>query len=258
MKHCMMIGALCFSAIAWAQTPADGPPTGPRLPTGSVDLPPGAGTKVDPKKLPDLSGVWGRVEGLQHPDQTKIIPFMKPAAAADWQKKIAAKDFYVPWSNCEPTAFPAMLTEMGLPFEILMTPGRLTMIVPDGQVRRIYTDGSTHGEPMLGGTYFGNATARWDGETLVVETTDLRADNNVVMGLKAGTDAMKVVERLRLISKDKLQDDITITGLDYLQKPYQVTQVFQRYPQVRLSEFVCLASKNRNTGDKVDLTPPPL
>lgn len=252
------------TAATWSQAPPPGPgaaapgrdPFGGRAPNGSYLKPAGAGTHTDPKRLPNLSGVWVRAEGLLHPDQTKIIPFMKDEAAADWKKKIAARDFRVPWSFCEPTAFPAVMTEFGLPFELLMTPERVTMIAPDGQIRSIYTDGSTHPEASLNGTYFGNSVGHWEGATLVVETSDLRPENNVVMGLEAGTDNMKVVERLSLSGPDRLQEELTVTGPEYLKAPYRYTQSYVRRRDLRLAEFVCLPSSNRNTGSSVDLTPP--
>jgi len=92
---------------------------------------------------------------------------------------------------------------------------------------------------------------------LVVTTTDLRSDNDVVMGLTAGTDDMKVVERIRLVSPDRLEDRFTVTGPSWLASPYRYTQLFKRYPDVRLGEFVCLSSRNRDNGVTADLTPPP-
>jgi hypothetical protein len=225
-------------------------------PNGSYTTPAGAGSRRELSQLPNFSGVWMRAEGLVHPDQTKILPFMKPAAAAEWRHKIDAKDFRVPWSNCEPPAFPAMLTEFGLPFEFLLTPGRLTMLTPDGQTHSVYTDGSQHAASSAAGSYFGNSIGHWEGRTLVAETTDLRPDNNVVMGLTADTDKMVVTERITLESADLIRDEISVTGPAYLAKPYQYTQYFKRMTNIRIGEFVCLSSKNRNTGNSVDLTPP--
>jgi hypothetical protein len=236
-----------------------GPPPGfdsKQAPNGAYNKPSGASTRRDPARLPNFSGVWIRAEGMTHPDQTKILPFMTAAAAADWKQKIERKDFRVPWSNCEPTAFPALLTEFGLPIEFLMTPGRVTLLTPDGQTHSIYTDGSQHAAASAAGSYYGNSVGHWEGQTLVAETTDLRPDNNVVMGLMADTDKMVVVEHLTLVSADRIRDDITVTGPVYLAKPYQYTQYFKRMPNIRVGEFVCVASKNRNTGDSVDLTPP--
>jgi hypothetical protein len=194
---------------------------------------------------------------MGHPDQTKILPFMQPDAAAEWKRKIDAHDFTVPWSQCEPTAFPAILTEMGLPFEILMTPGQVTLLAADGEVHRIFTDGSTHENAPDGGTYFGNSVGHWAGSTLHAETTDLRSDNDVVMGLTAGTDAMKVIEQLQLSGPDELLDDITVTGPVYLRVPYHYVQRFRRLRTQRVGEFVCLGGKNRDNGSTLELTPPP-
>ncbi|HTP38129.1 MAG TPA: hypothetical protein VMI92_01000 [Steroidobacteraceae bacterium] len=253
--------ALWLAALAAGMAPlvlgANAPdPFGGRAPNGSYLKPAGSGTKTDPKSLPDFAGVWVRAEGLTHPDQSKILPFMTDEAAADWKRKIAAHDFRVPWSFCEPTAVPAMMTEFGLPIEVLMTAGRVTLLAPDGQIRSIYTDGSTHPEASLNGTYFGNSIGHWEGATLVVETTDLRPENDVVMGLPAGTDNMKVMERLTLVDKDRLRDELEVTGPKYLKAPYRYTQFFTRRRDLRLAEFVCLPESNRNTGNAVDLTPP--
>jgi hypothetical protein len=266
MSRIIVSMMLIFSGAAAAATsPAPpgrggGPPAGEfgasNPPNGSYATPVGAGSVKDSAKLPDFSGVWMRAEGLIHPDQSKILPFMTPAAAAEWRKKIAARDFYVPWSNCEPPAFPALLTEFGLPIEFLMTPGRVTLLTPDGQTHSIYTDGSRHPAAPSAGTYFGHAIGHWENGTLVAVTRNLRADNQLVMGLPAGTDNMVVTERLTLESANRLRNDITVTGPDFLAKPYQYTQYFRRLEGVRLGEFVCLASRNRNTGNSVDLTPP--
>ncbi len=259
MRLTLMLALGCCSA-ALAQTPQEGPrpflqtPGGP--PNGSYTIPAGAGTVKEAASRPDFSGVWGRAEGFVHPDQTKIFPFMTPAGLADFKKHIAAHDFHVPWSSCEPTAFPALITEMGMPVEFVQTPGRLMLLTADGENHSIWTDGSQHFETPPGGTYYGNATGHWEGQTLVAETVGLRADNDVVMGLTAGTDSMKVVERLSLKPDGRLEDALTVSGPEFLAKPYHYTQYFKRIPNVRLGEFVCLASKNRDTGTTLDLTPP--
>jgi hypothetical protein len=258
------IVAFAIAAIAmkaWPQSGPDpggpGPPPGPPgFINGAYTSPSAAATRRDPARLPDFSGVWIRSD-MGHPDQTKILPFMKSDAAAEWKRKIDAHDFTVPWSQCEPTAFPAMLTEMGLPFEILMTPGRVTLLAADGEVHRIYTDGSTHEHAPDGGTYFGNSVGHWNGSTLIAETIDLRSDNDVVMGLTAGTDSMKVTEQLRLSGADELQDDITVSGPRYLRQPYRYIQRFRRLRSQRVGEFVCSANNNRDNGSTLDLTPPP-
>lgn len=48
----------------------------------------------------------------------------------------------------------------------------------------------------------------------------LLPENNIVMGVPAEGD-MHVVERIRLIGRDELRDDIEVTGPAILARPYQ-------------------------------------
>ncbi|MFT3905146.1 MAG: hypothetical protein QM718_02405 [Steroidobacteraceae bacterium] len=207
-------------------------------------------------KLPDWSGVWARKEGLEHPDPTKVLPFLKAEDAADFQKQIDARSFRVPWSSCDPPAFPAMMTETPLGFEFLFTAGRVTLLTADNQVRRIYTDGRGHtkdAEP----SYFGDSIGHWEGQTLVVDTVALRDDNQIVIGLDAGADTLHVVERIHLVDADTLQDDLTISGLPMLKSDFVRSQQYKRQAARNVAENLCVASKNRNTGTSLQLTPPP-
>jgi hypothetical protein len=180
---------------------------------------------------------------------------MKPRAAADFKQQIDAKSFRVPWSFCDPPAFPAMITEFPLGHEFLFTPGRVTQITEDNQVRRIYTDGRAHPKDP-DPTYFGDSIGHWEGDTLVVDTIGLRDDNDVVIGLTAEGD-MHVVERIHQVDSDTLRDDLTLDGLPWLARPYTRTQLFKRRAEGRMNEQLCVASKNRNTGSSLNLTPPP-
>lgn len=265
MRLLLLLGlGLCAAAMAQENPPPSvnfqgrplpgKGPSGP--PNGSYAIPAGAGTVQDPANRPDFAGVWMRAEGFTHPEQSKIFPFMTAAGLADFKKHIAAHDFHVPWSNCEPTAFPAIITEMGMPVEFVQTPGRLMLLTADGENHSIWTDGSQHFDTPPGGTYGGNAIGHWEGGTLVAETTGLRSDNDVVMGLPADTEDMTVQERLSLTADGRLKDELTVSGPAFLAKPYRYTQYFKRVAGVRLGEFVCLASKNRDTGTTLDLTPP--
>lgn len=207
-------------------------------------------------KLPDWSGSWSRAEGLEHPDPTKVLPYLKDEEAAAFAKAIKEQSFRVPWSFCDPPAFPAMMTEVPLPFEFLFTRGRVTLLMADNEVRRIYTDGRPHVEDPDPG-YFGDSTGKWEGSTLVVDTVGLRDDNDIVIGLEAGAENMHVVERIKLLDANTLSDDIEISALPMLKQPFRRTQLYKRDAKTPVTENICVASKNRNTGSSVDLTPPP-
>ena len=208
--------------------------------------------------LPDWSGSWSRAEGLQHPDPRVLLPYLTPGAAKIFADEIAKSSFRVPWSSCDPAAFPAMMTEIPLGFEWFFTPGRVTLVMSDDQVRRIYTDGRPHYTLKTGETtYFGDSIGHWEGDTLVVDTIGLNTDNQVVIGYD-NNDQLHVVERIRKTDANTLADTLTITGFEGAipGKPFVRTQLYKRSSDP-VREYLCVASKNRDTGTTLDLTPPP-
>ena len=77
--------------------------------------------------------------------------------------------------------------------------------------RILYTDGRPHiGQGIR--QYLGDSRARWDGDELVVETTNL-TDKTSIGGNGNGlrhSDQMKIVERFRRVAEDVIQYQFTI------------------------------------------------
>ncbi|MGA3158041.1 MAG: hypothetical protein ABSE43_10765 [Steroidobacteraceae bacterium] len=201
-------------------------------------------------------GVWAREEGLEHPDPTRILPFLNAAAAADFTRAIAQHNFRVPWSFCDPPGLPAILTEYPNGLEFLFTPGRVTMLAEDSSTRRIYTDGRPHPKEV-DPTYYGDSIGHWEGATLVVDTVGLQDDNDIVIGYPADSETMHVQERWHKLSPELLQVDITVDGVEALKMPFTRTQRYKRRASGLMKEQLCVASKNRDTGSGLNLAPPP-
>jgi hypothetical protein len=201
-------------------------------------------------------GVWVRAEGLEHPDPGKILPFLKADAAADFSRAIEHHSFRVPWSFCDPVGLPAILTEYPNGLEFLFTPGRVTMLAEDSSIRRIFTDGRSHPKDV-DPSYYGDSIGHWDGATLIVDTIGLQEDNDIVMGYPADSERLHVQERWHRLSADLLQVEISVDGVDSLQMPYTRTQRYRRRASGLMKEQLCVASKNRDNGSGLNLTPPP-
>ena len=144
-------------------------------------------------------------------------------------------------------------------FEILFTPGRITMAVESGLVRRIYL----RGQPPAGAldvSRSGTSIGRWEGGTLVVETTGLDPTAPVVPGSVLGPDA-RVVERIALVDGETLRIEATVTAPAILSAPRSIQQVYRRARERTFTDFdTCVESDrsfNRATGqDRFDRTPP--
>jgi hypothetical protein len=90
---------------------------------------------------------------------------------------------------------------------IVQAPGMVAItyeMIHDTRV--IYTDGRPHINPGVR-QYLGDSRARWDGDTLVVETTNLTDQTSIGLngnGLRH-SDRMKLTERIRRVADDIIQ-----------------------------------------------------
>lgn len=148
-------------------------------------------------------------------------------------------------------------------FEFLWSPTHVAMVFQEGSLRRFYTDGRGFPEP-LNLTYQGTSIARWEGETLVVETRGIssRAEMMLSNDIKS-TRHTRVLERFtvkreklksRLIEADKyLLVQTTIEDPEVFTAPYSYDMKFVVVPIP--FETGC-AYNNRDDGNSFDLTPP--
>jgi hypothetical protein len=77
---------------------------------------------------------------------------------------------------------------------------------------------------------------------LVVETKEF-ADYKLIDGLVQTSDALKLVERLRLKDKNTLEHRITISDPATFTKPWDVVLTYNRQPDESMTEDVCLERK---------------
>lgn len=118
----------------------------------------------EPRPL-DLSGTWTATQEL---DFRKYTMALTPAAH-EWLAD------YLPYYDqpdvrCTSIGLPALATYT-FPFEIIASANRLTFIYEyQSRVRRIWLDGRRPSE-LMPPSRMGHSNGRWEGSTLVVETT---------------------------------------------------------------------------------------
>ena len=126
-------------------------------------------------------------------------------------------------------------------------------------IRHIYLDGRTlppQGEPQP--WWYGYSVGRWDGDTLVVETNNLRGAEDGpydgwmdVNGSPYSREA-KFTERIRRPALGHLQIDLTIEDAKAYTKPWTV-RVDQRFvADQELIEFVCNENQQFRRRIKID------
>ena len=194
---------------------------------------------------PDISGIFRFVndgKGVVTLDGKQ--PPLRPEAKALLDKRIASQDTLKPWADVSTACLPPDMPRFALsvapyPFEIIQTPGQVTFILEAmSVVRRIHLNRNhpDYVEPSWNGDEIGH----WEGDTLVVDTIGLNAKSTIdKVGMPMST-AMHVVERIRRIAPNRIEDVMTIDDPKTFTMPWTTRVVYaQQPPGTEIMEWVC-------------------
>jgi hypothetical protein len=188
-------------------------------------------------KLPDLSGTWTPDIPDQERQETQNMPPWTPKAEKQIKHLIAEDEAGRPFQvidHCFPTGMPSYMLITHNAFELLATPGRITLLGEgDGnRLRRIYTDGRAHpADPDP--SFHGHSIGHWENGTLVVDTIAVFPQVYLAISESVGipnNGDMHIVEHLHLDANDKntLLDDLEITAPKVLTKTWKTTRKYYR------------------------------
>jgi hypothetical protein len=130
------------------------------------------------------------------------------------------------------------------PRKVIQTPDVIVMLYEaNSGVRQIFTDGRSLPDDDPLPWWFGYSVGRWEGDTLVVETTGFRDDVWIDYNGSPLTSSGKITERFRRVNYGSLEIDITIEDPKAYTEPFTV-RVNQRIMlDTNLIEFVCLENE---------------
>jgi len=162
---------------------------------------------------------------------------------AEWKRKFDTDGSQEPDSVTRCLAF-GMARFGTMPVEIIQTPGQITMnlgVLHD--IRRIYLDGIGHtvgADPSFNGDSIGH----WEGDTLVVETDNIRAGTLDRNGVPY-SDKMTAVERFRRVSPTRLEIETTLTDPEAFVTPFTMKRAYVPMPRgSRFEEYICENNKD--------------
>jgi hypothetical protein len=161
---------------------------------------------------------------------------------AKW-KSLGDKDD--PSLRCIPVAFGTMnvsLWGLGFVGQIIQSPKFVALLTETYQsFKLIPTDGRPHRDDVAP-SFRGDSIGRWDGDTLVVDTTNF-VDRNWLYAegfVSFHSDALHLIERYRRIDANTMQVDATLEDPKVLTAPYTVpTQTLQLAPFDQIMEVPC-------------------
>ena len=251
----LFIVVVAMAPPAAAQWTGVAPPRVPRNSDGSPNLNGPAPRTADGK--PDLSGVW-RPDRNQKcppdgcPDNQMSeqfldlgwgmkdgLPYQRWAADLVTQRT-ARNGQDDPTSHCFPGGIVRLHTYPAFN-KIVQTP-RLIVILSEREVtyRQIFLDGRPLPKDPLP-TWKGYSTGRWEGDTLVVESSGFRGED-IWLDRKGSplTDTATITERIRRVNYGRLQTQLTVNDPKAYTHPFTVTLNEYLEPAGELMDFVCL------------------
>jgi hypothetical protein len=238
----------------------------PRLPDGRVNLNAPAPKTADGK--PDLSGVWDRglIPGLPPPPPANVVgnakspvprPFqdlpslfpdglpMQPWAAQLRAQRAADHSKDHPDAHCLPIN-PVQLHSHPQPRKIVQSPGLILMLYEANEgIRQIFMDGRAlpNNDPQP--WWYGYSVGKWDGDTLVVESTGFQDKAWIDEEGTPMTNTGHVTERFRRLNYGTLEIEITVDDPKTFTKPWSFKLQQKLMPDTELIEFIC-AENNRS------------
>jgi hypothetical protein len=159
-----------------------------------------------------------------------------------------AFEFMSPWDRCITRGVPAGFFPAGYnnAYQFIQTPGYVVIVSEMiHEARIVPTDGRPH-RPSHLRSWNGDSVGRWDGATLVVDTTHFNGKSWIATNAAAGrirgiaqSDQAHVVERFRRTDANTIQYDVTIEDPKTYTRPWTVSIPLERDDSYQMFEYAC-------------------
>ncbi len=244
-----VVALLAFALAAplsaqWIKYPSAGIP---RTADGKPDLTAPAPKLPDGK--PDLSGLWHQSNGVKYTVnlaadlKPEDVPYQPWTAALykQHQDTISKDD---PVGHCNFPGVPQM-EAVPYPYKIMNAPGMIVILYEAFHIyRQIFTDGrELPKDPNP--TWMGYSVARWEGDTLVVDSAGFNDKTWLDSGGRPHSEALHVTERFTRRDFGHMNLQITIDDPKAYTKPWTVSYPIALMPDTEMLEYVC----NENNKD---------
>lgn len=194
-----------------------------------------------PDGKPNLSGIWRSANDAYRRNLAAdgIQVLFQPSAAALFEERQSGKGNSNPAERCLPRGVPAAMVVRDYPWKIVQTQGVVLILFDESlHFRQIFTDGRGFPEdPAL--TWLGYSIGKWDGDTLVAETTGFNEETWLDEVGHPHSAAMRVIERFQRRSVGTMDVEITIDDPKSYTKPWTAAVRFALLPDTDLAEHVC-------------------
>jgi hypothetical protein len=210
---------------------------------------------------PDLNGIWQAVAGAdvnlddhiadryapggQSVVEEGEIPYLPEALKqrrANYEKRGALDPVT---AQCDLPGVPRITYARNLPFQIFQKPDgdKITILYEFAEAHRfVYTNGTAH-PPGHINWWLGDSRAKWEGDTLVVDSVDFTGETWFDHAGDYHSEDLRVVERYTLTDADHIDYGVEIDDAKVYAKPWHINLVLYRRKEknLQLLDYVCYA-----------------
>lgn len=183
------------------------------------------------------------------PDGRVPVKASAEARRDDYNARSAdSYEFMSPWDRCITRGVPGSMFPAGYnnAYQIIQTPGYVTIHYEMIHDARIIPIDSKAPISKRSQTWFGESRGHWDGDTLVVGTTNYHNRGWITTSQASGrikgiphSDKLHVVERFTRTSKDEITYSATIEDPEIYERPWTIRFPLTLDPEYRIFEYAC-------------------
>ncbi len=198
-----------------------------------------ASASGDAAAAPRFSGMWEpKTFGIMVPEAT--LSEAGRALVGRGAAAMAAGDImHTAWTSCRPGA----VSTMTMPREkilILQSADELTLLFEMPRMARRVRLGAEH-PPSLEPSYVGDSIGRWEGDTLVIDTTGFNGYAELDARGQPTSTKLHTVERLTLSADGGSIDiEVTVTDSEYYDAPFTFKRSWKRSEARHPFEYDCM------------------
>jgi len=156
--------------------------------------------------------------------------------------------YHTVWDRCITRGVPGSMLPAGYnnAYRFIQTEDTVTIVYEMiHDVRIIPLNKSEHIDDKIK-LWMGDSVARYEGDTLVIETTNFN-DRGMLANSMAGgrlkgvpvTEDLHVVERFTRVSQDTLMWEVTVTDPEIYTQPFTISMPLTRDPEYVMYEYAC-------------------
>ncbi len=192
-----------------------------------------------PDGKPDLSGIWRRKADRYY---NNIAADLKPGDVLPWAESLYQErraDFGKDSMEVRCLPFgPAASTTPYADIKIVQTPALIAILADNLTHRQIHMDGRRLPKDP-NPSWMGYSVGRWEGATLVVESTGFTDRSWLDYDGHPHTEALKMIERYHRRDFGHLDLAVTFDDPGAYARPWTVSVPLELFPDTELLEAVC-------------------